>query len=335
MPNTGDPKLDSLIVSLENSVQGVNAATSAIDKYVLPGPTPPPTTTRLPNLWPYDTSSPWNAPLTSAATYGPSLGIGNANVNCHWFSIPIYRATSTDPNVTIKDNSSGQPFVCRMPAGAQPSLGTDRHIYLIQPDGVTAFGMWNFDPIGMTCGVHQVDNLKGSGVNVGWFRATVVGGFGGVITKENLANKSIPKALGVCLTPNLASNFWQYPAFGKDGSQTPGQGPNTGNINYGACLALLPSYDASSLTPEGQALAASAKNYGIYVTDTGGANALYAECAIEPDPNNPPQGLKNLRTDWPKIAANLHVVTNATNGNSLGPAKLNGTPLAPPAPPFA
>src|SRR6478735_3308743 len=113
-------------------------------------PMPPASGDRNATLWPFATTSPWNTPVGSGARLESASDARTQTVrnfptdawlNVDQYSIPVFRATSSDPIVTLSDSVNGGSWQVRMPAAAAPAAGTDANMAVIQPDGRTV-DMW-------------------------------------------------------------------------------------------------------------------------------------------------------------------------------------------------
>ena len=145
-------------------------------------------------------------PLGNGATFDPTQYLTASHgvvpwINAEDYSIPVYRASASDPLVTINAVSGTNigPVTVRIPANAQPAAGTDKHLVVISPDGLSSDEWEGLDLSTRTAYVYIHVDLEGSGVGIGWARATGVSELGGLIRKEEVAGGVIPHA------PRLAS----------------------------------------------------------------------------------------------------------------------------------
>lgn len=144
----------------------------------------------------------------------------------------------------------------------------------------------------------------------------------------NTSGRRIEHALQIVIPaqPNcniMLSRDIQPPATTRDGHALQG-GNNTGNIPYGALLALPRNVDIAGLglSEPGRRLAQAIQSYGIYVVDTGGCG----NGAVRTDQFVNSSVLNQLRADVPKIYRQIRMVIN---NNLSNPVAGGGTPLAP------
>ncbi len=206
----------------------------------------------------------------------------------------------------------------RIPASARAAAGTDAHLVVIAPDGLHANEFWSLDLNARTAGVTIPVDLKGSGVGIGWVRATGVSSLGGLIRSSELTK--IPHALAIALPYNVLGNGQVWPATSNDDGGAPGFVPE------GSLLAIPAGTPRpAGLSPLGNAIFDALAHYGAYVADsTGGSGA--AVLFVEPAASQPP--VDAARADMRSIMPLLRRVTNNSPATLGGP----GTRLAPTAP---
>ncbi len=276
----------------------------------------------------------------------------NVNVGAPW-GVSLAAAGAGDGEKTIGpgpkqcDNVVGLPKRIRFPKTPfiTPVRANDNGC----PDGVVViydkvaqvphqirqYDWNNGNPVG---GQYKTWDIKGlghgtrMGDRVGTSAAGVAAMFGILRGVEiNDPGRKIQHALQMVLPRKsgdcgmILSRKVQLPAVSGDGSMNSGSN-NTGNVPYGALLALPPEskggpdLDTLGLTPRGKILATAVREYGIYAVDGGACNALRADQYV----TNPAE----LRTALSKIYPHIRMVLN--NDNVLTTATAGGgAPLAP------
>ena len=219
-------------------------------------------------------------PLGNGATFDPTQYLTASHgvvpwINAEDYSIPVYRASASDPLVTINAVSGTNigPVTVRIPANAQSAAGTDKHLVVISPDGLSSDEWEGLDLSTRTAYVYIHVDLEGSGVGIGWARATGVSELGGLIRNEEVAGGVIPHALAFGLPGGLISpNCPIWPAITCDGG------------GEGSLLAIPPDTPKpAGLSPLGSAIFDALQHYGGYDVDQtgGGAAVVYAEPAVD------------------------------------------------------
>jgi len=324
---------------------------------------PPASGDRNATLWPFATTSPWNTPVGSGARLESASDARTQTVrnfptdawlNVDQYSIPVFRATSSDPIVTLSDSVNGGSWQVRMPAAAAPAAGTDANMAVIQPDGRTV-DMWQATRTsGTTVSARTVafSNITSSGLGPkAGIRASGLSSLGGLIRKwevepsdPNYTDGVIRHALAISVAPDMlqytggsvgsdaqgygTEHGYVWPATSQDGGS---QSNYKGNLPMGSLLVIPKSVDLNSLGLDAQTMkiAKAMQDYGGYVVDSAGSFSWYAEPTLtgskfQTSVAGAPDWAAGLR----KIRSALVVVTN--NGpNSVGGG---GTPLAALAP---
>jgi hypothetical protein len=122
----------------------------------------------------------------------------------------------------------------------------------------------------------RIDNFSASaGINAAPFGATASGlpMLGGLMTRDEVSNRSIPHALALAI-PQTAAGRFVWPANRTDGNSTAANA-----IPEGTRFRLDPSVNVDNLglPPLAQAMARAAQRYGIVVRDRADAVTFYAE----------------------------------------------------------
>jgi hypothetical protein len=312
--------------------------------------------TRTPSAWPLTATSPWNSAIGTGAQFGSpacdlQLHLENTDnlrpwINAEQYSFPIYQASSTDPLVPVyktadpasgTDTSNPQGSY-NIPDAATQAAGTDRSLEVIEPSGTVTDEFWLFyrQPTGIFAGhFTRPDLVNGDGFGTG-IRAARASALGGLLRTWELQAGNIRHALAVSLTQARMTASFVPPAQNIDGNHS----GYHGTIPMGQLFAIPSTTSIASLgltSAAGQAIATAAQKYGVYVVDTGGAFAFYAEpgAASLVNPARATQGGKNSppwnnSSDVARIIDAMKCVSNNAGPTWGG----GGTPLAPPPPPF-
>lgn len=235
-------------------------------------------------------------------------------LNLDDYTIYTWYAKNTDPLITITDRHGGVHQV-RCPANAVPSTGTDKHMCIIDPDGLHSHDMWlatrhsngnittdgyvkvKLDRMGWR--MHE-ERLRTSnnprGLNTenavagnGGPRAVSAALLGGLIRGHHLQQGYIPHALAMAIPRRWALggiNVRIYPAdfligWG-DGDDSSGTWATfSGDIRYSDRFGLDKNIDVTTLglNREWTIIARALQEYGLYMVDVAGVNnpCLYCE----------------------------------------------------------
>jgi len=312
-------------------------------------------------LNPFNQQSAHHRPVGSGAQYAgashpatkdwlkaSTLGI---NVGAPW-GVSTARTVATDPFMTIAGYTqcgtvSQLPVTIRLPKAGfvtkvvyNPSGCTDGVVVVYDQPGGTPHQIRQYDwnggkPRG---GQYRTWPIKGlghgvkPGDRVGTSASGVAALFGLLHGEEiNTPGHPVQHALQMVLPRTNPSSCnvmigktFELPAVSMDGGwQSPTA--NTGNIPYGALLALPPSVNLGGLglSEPGKRLAQALRDYGIYLVDGGGC----ANGAIRADQHIDGTTLKLLKQDIPKLYKEMRMVLN---NDVLGsPVSGGGAPLAP------
>jgi len=239
----------------------------------------------------YSLMSPFNVPIGGAPQIAPNSAAmvtkslvafkSSANfANSDWWGISIVNARPSDPlrSVGVFDWGYGaditQPAV-RIPDGAAPTRGSDRHLAVL--DGDRELDMWVAEqqPGGSwMAGTRTVTSSTGSGIaspiagNAAGFALAA-----GIIRPEEIAQGRIEHALQ--FTTPFTANKFVAPAIHGDGRQL-----DPDAMPMGTRIQLDPATDISNLPRTQRIVAQALKDYGAYLSDTGGSLAIRGEASI-------------------------------------------------------
>lgn len=259
---------------------------------------------------PYASSSPWNTRLDDDARVTTwtnpltkSLQQAAPVINRDHWSVAVYQATSSDPQVTLEDVRNGRSYTARIPAGAATTGGLDKHMTVVQPDGVTSYDAYKMEKVSSTlwrAQVVHVDRLDGQGMG-GGVRAAGVPAIAGLIRAHEVAEHDIPHALAVAVPGSVLKQGPVWPAVRQDSDAATSY---SGQVPMGSRLALPDWVDLDSLglSAEGRALAEALQEYGAYVVDRSDTAALYCE------PGCDYAATERMKADWRELWSQLRVV---------------------------
>lgn len=280
----------------------------------------------------FRSDSPWNTKIPPTAiwrgpsdprtetirrNYGGGSHYDGSPENFQWamnlwdYTIATWYASNSDPWVTI--NQGGQSWQVRCPANAVPSSGTDRHMCIIDPDGLHSHDMWGAQRSGNTInawsyvktrldgmGWRMVEehlespsnprglNTANASAGGGGPRAVSAGSLGGLIRKADLDAGVIAHALAFAIPRRWCNGRFGvrvYPAnwiSQGDGDDSSGTWePFTGAIRYSDRFGLDKNVNVNTLglSPHWTMIARALQEYGMYMVDVAGENTpcLYAE----------------------------------------------------------
>jgi hypothetical protein len=251
-----------------------------------PAPSSPAAAPRL-----YADSSPFNTPIgaspkiaaNSTAMVAKSLLPYRANANfanSDWWGISIVDAQASDPlrEIGVFDWGYGADIAMpavRIPDSAQPTLGSDHHLVVL--DGDREADMWVAERQAdgnWLAGARAATSIKGSGI-VGPIAGNAAGFAlaAGVVRPEEIAAGRIRHALA--FTSPYVRNTFVAPAVHGDGKQT-----DPDAMPMGTRVQLNPAADISKLPTAQRIIAQALKDYGAYLTDSSGSLALRGEAGI-------------------------------------------------------
>lgn len=299
---------------------------------VAPAPAPAPVTPqRDAAQHPFASTSPWNTPIGSGAKFESATGQRTASlqaggkpvINRDQWSVAVFLAKQSDPTAKIVGVRNKVEFQAVVPTATKPTGGDDRHVTVVQPDGVTAYDVFKWETytggVATTQIVNKID-LRGSGINQGG-RAARVPSVAGLIRAQELKDLKIDHALALAAPGTVLKSGYEWPATAQDYG---GDTTYTGGAPMGTLFAIPGSVDVTKLglSPEGLALARALQNYGTYLVDRAGTNALYCELDCNATQYDA------LRVAWRTLQPHVRAVTNNSATNVGG----GGTPRVPLSP---
>jgi hypothetical protein len=301
--------------------------------------------TRVAFQWPFSSDSPWNTPIGSGAVYvqDNTIQLGGTNINYNQFTTAVYKASSGDPTVAVSYDGgcfgiadNGVAINTKIPVGADalPPLTctTDRRFVIVETDGETAHEFYNFwrrsnttadAAIRRTNALNNV--LTGGGIGSGSYctgdqvlagtRAYGGASMAGLMRKQELESggtQRMKHALAVSLGfhhqrdgNGSKCNTFKWPAVTSDG----GWASYTGTIYMGELLAIPKSVNINNLglTADGLALAWTMQNFGVYNTDSNGANGSFV---LNAETGTNATIIDNMKADLDTLRDLLQKVTN-------------------------
>lgn len=303
-----------------------------------PTPTPPPAApappakpgTRDATYYPFASTAPWNIAIGSGAKYESATSprtkdflSENSVVNRANWSIAVQVATSNDPVATVTNLKNGEVYKVRVPRNTTATTGTDMHVGVIQPDGVTGWEFYKFTNVGTdkwtTTRAVKTD-LRGDGMADG-ARASGISFYIGLIRAQELKALSIKHVLAIGLPDELLKDGPVWPARTQDAN---GATAYKGNVPMGTMAAIPPdvNIDAMKLTPEGKALGHALQDYGALVLVRSGTASLFCELSCDP------AQASAANAAFDQLYPLMRVVTNNTAATPGG----GGTPRQPALP---
>lgn len=291
---------DALIAAGAALVAATQAYVTAVEVAVGgPQPRPP----RPARAWPFNAGSPWNELLEGdVALAGDdhettrNLAEIKANVNYDQWSVALYYATRDDPMAQIVGNRTSNTAIAYVPAGAQPTGGDDRHVFIVQPDG-PAWDCYKFariDDEHYTAEVLvEIPTITGEGTGAGT-RAAKTPSLAGLITAPDDMEHALALALpGSCLKMGFVP-----PATQEDADA---ETSYTGTIPMGTRVALLPDAPVPD-TEQARDLARALTRRGAYVVDRSSNATIYAEMVTDD------QTAAAYKTAWQALFPYMRVV---------------------------
>lgn len=293
---------------------------------------------------PFTTSSAWNTPIVGTPALDPRSSAqvsylagfahpGIANIGA--YGVPVWDADASTPKYTIDCTESWgtcglerQPVP--IPAGAEPSPGSDGAMVVIDWSTRTAYEFWRAERVSPTQwsaawgGTVSIDGTGTPGAAVG----AGISRLAGVVRTFEVAAQSIPHAL-VFSTNNACTSIYRYPASKTDGNKS-----RSDCLPEGARLQLDPALNVDALpglTSAERMVAKALQVYGAYVIDNGGAPMafIFETPSGEASPYCA-AGLCSDYSDLDGIPWNRLRVLAAWDGPSNPPPSTSPTTTSPP-----
>jgi hypothetical protein len=257
---------------------------------------------------PFDKESAHHRPIGSGAVFADdahpstiSLLKGSFNnINSdNGYGINVYESTSDDPLLTVAGSGPGVglPVELHVPRNANNGETTDSTVVIRDmTSGAThEFYYWRWNDGKPTAHIHREWDIKGpghgqpGGARVGVSASGVALMFGLLRGDEiNTPGRAIEHALQISLSykgkcGNQVRNEAVWPATSTDRYCKTDPALCSGDIPYGALLALPPSVDIAGLglSEPGRRVATALQNYGAYVVDTTGCPNMRGDQNID------------------------------------------------------
>ena len=277
-----------------------------------------------------------NHPSTISLLRG---GFSNINSNNGW-GANVYESKAFNSLKTVTQAGTydiGLPVTLRVPDGANNADKSDSVVVIVEGGTGIAhqFYQWRWNNGKPIAGIHLTWDTKGlghsqpGGPRVGTSASGVAGMFGLLRGYEaNTPGYKIEHALQISLSHahkgcsvHQLQNKAVWPAVSTDWYCKPRPEMCSGDIPYGALLALPPNVDIGSLglSEPGERLARALQNYGAYAVDGSDCPTLRADQDIDA------QILKTLKQDMRRIYPLLRMVLNNEADQT---ASGSGTPQA-------
>jgi hypothetical protein len=235
----------------------------------------------------YAPTSPLNLPVPTGAAVDPrseamiaqlvrEVGAKGWAISSREYTIPLFRASARTKPVSVHVRTRGTTHRVPIPPAAFPSPGSDGHLVVIDPRKGCEYDFYRARRL--PDGSWEAENFNALPTDASGIYprglATRASGFAnaaGLISAAELARGRIEHALVFTMAATRAGGPVP-PASSSDG-QTSGES----TIPEGARLQLDPALSLESLQPWQRVIARALQRYGMYLADTGGAVALFAQ----------------------------------------------------------
>jgi hypothetical protein len=216
--------------------------------------------------------------MISTAIVGYSSSANFANSDDWGISLAFADGSSKNYTVQCTLYCTGDTVVFPIPAGAQPTTGSDHHLAVV--NGNQELDMWlaayNASNDTWSAGTRAVEDVTGWGAACAegqHCNGAVAAGFdllGGAVRPEEIQQGHIDHALSIT-SPATRSGYIACPATHTDGATS-----SSSAIPEGARIQLDPSFnvDAQSWPAWEKVVAKALQTYGAYVSDTSGSLAI-------------------------------------------------------------
>ncbi len=248
------------------------------------------------NWRPYSDNSPFNQILPASPKLDPNsaaivsrmfagkpnqIAVGTSTVNAKDYDHPLYFSQPTDPVYTIACTQYGTNCAIkgaqvRIPVGAKPANGSDRHMTIIDQSTGVEWDFWQADipsgiggPLSISWGGKT--DIKGSGIT-GDATAALFGLAAGNVRAKEWENGEIDHALFITLSCDNGQIVFPATGHGLKCSDVTNSAP------MGARFYLDMTDDEINALSEPSWLKTIHKtmaHYGMYFGDTAGANATW------------------------------------------------------------
>ena len=217
-----------------------------------------------------------NMVAASLANYASSANFANTDA---WGIAVAYDSTASLPyNVLCTMYCTTNSIAFEMPAGAEPTTGSDHHLAVV--NGAQELDLWeasyNATANTWSAGTTILNDATGWGASCGLGQhcnGAVAAGFallGGAVRPEEIAQGHIDHALAIT-TPYTRAGYIACPATHTDGKYS-----DPSALPEGALVQLDPAFnvDAQAWPAWEKVVAKALQQYGAYVADTGGSVAI-------------------------------------------------------------